>query len=449
MTPDYINKLRIKYNKIIDLEDLIEIYNQELNLFPVQCNNEDALNILEYLKEIIYGIKNISDYFFINHDIANKIVLKFYLLIKSFLERSDLITSMIDDINKKGEIAEIYPKIINSEKIEILQSKNIDLYNVENLYSIINEEIYKIFQKTDLNQNYDLQTYLDIFDNTNEANFTPFSLIETYDYEYFYQADSEKEEQEASKNKYKKILIDLEKEFIEQFVDVTNTNYYIAFTTLSNENIRFDYRKKIIEYFISFFISNESYKLHKMSPLICIIDKMLFYDGEEMQPRFSKLNENKYFFSILNSRLHELIILTVVSCKNPSNFKQSMNNILLCKLFIQFLQLLGEGFNLDYHDNIFMISKDAQNHLEKLNNMNKNYIESENDEKEELIDTGINNNNNINNINRRLRRKRQALKTYEVEKNDLLISNESIYELLSTFVKFKKVFLPGSCRFKN
>ena len=437
MTPDYINKLRIKYNKIIDLEDLIEIYNQELNLFPVQCNNEDALNILEYLKEIIYGIKNISDYFFINHDIANKIVLKFYLLIKSFLERSDLITSMIDDINKKGEIAEIYPKIINSEKIEILQSKNIDLYNVENLYSIINEEIYKIFQKTDLNQNYDLQTYLDIFDNTNEANFTPFSLIETYDYEYFYQADSEKEEQEASKNKYKKILIDLEKEFIEQFVDVTNTNYYIAFTTLSNENIRFDYRKKIIEYFISFFISNESYKLHKMSPLICIIDKMLFYDGEEMQPRFSKLNENKYFFSILNSRLHELIILTVVSCKNPSNFKQSMNNILLCKLFIQFLQLLGEGFNLDYHDNIFMISKDAQNHLEKLNNMNKNYIDSENDEKEELIDTGVNN-NNINNINRRLRRKRQALKTYEVEKNDLLISNESIYELLS--LNLKKCF---------
>ena len=147
-------------------------------------------------------------------------------------------------MNSKGEIAEIYPKIINKEKIEILQSKNIDLYNAENLYSIINEEIFKIFAKTDLNQDYDLQTYLDIFDNTNEANFTPFSLIETYDYEYFYQADSEKEEQEASKDKFKKILIDLEKEFIAQFVDVTNTNYYIAFTSLTNENLRFDYRKK-------------------------------------------------------------------------------------------------------------------------------------------------------------------------------------------------------------
>ena len=142
-----------------------------------------------------------------------------------------------------------------------------------------------------MNENYDLQTYLDIFDNTNEANFTPFSLIETYDYEYFYQADSDKEQQEASKDKYKKILIDLDKEYIEQFVDVTNTNYYLAFTSLTNENIRFDYRRKMIEYFISFFISTESYRLNKMSPLICIIDKMLFYDGDEMQPRFSKLND--------------------------------------------------------------------------------------------------------------------------------------------------------------
>ena len=163
MTSNYINKLRLKYNKLLDLEDLIEIYNQELSKFPVQCNNEDAIDILDYLKEIIYGIKGISDYFFINHDIANKIVLKFYLLIKSFLERSDLITSMIEDINKKGEIAEIYPKIINKEKIEILQSKNIDLYNAENLYSIINEEIFKIFAKTNLNQDYDLQTYFNLF----------------------------------------------------------------------------------------------------------------------------------------------------------------------------------------------------------------------------------------------------------------------------------------------
>ena len=203
---------------------------------------------------------------------------------------------MIKDINEQGEIREEYPKIRDLEKIAILQNKNIDLYNVQYLYSIINNEIFQIFQETKLNEDYELQNYLDIFDNTNEANFTPFSLIETYDYEYFYQADSEKEEKEASKDKYKKILIDLEKNFIEQFVDLTNTNYYYVFTNLQNENIRLDYRRKIVDYFISLFISSESYKLTKISPLICIIDKLLFYEGEEMHPRFSRLNENKYFF---------------------------------------------------------------------------------------------------------------------------------------------------------
>ena len=441
MSTDYINKLRKKYNKIIDFEDLIEIYNQELISFPVQCNNEDAINIIDYLKEIIYGVKSISDFFFINHDITNKIVLKFYLLIKSFLEKSDLITSMVEDINKNGDIAEKYPKIINNEKITILQSKSIELYNVENLYSIINEEIYKIYQKTGLNKNYDLQAYLDIFDNTNEANFTPFSLIETYDYEYFYQADSDKEEKEAIKDKHKKILIELGNEYIEQFIDVTNANYYEAFTSLSNENITFDYRKKIIEYFISFFISKESYKLNKLSPLICIIDKMLFYDGEEMQQRFSKLKDNKYFFIILNSRLHELIILTVVSCKNPINFKESMNNILLCKLLIQFLQLLGEGYNLDYHEHIFRISKEVQYLLE--NQKNKNNVNSDIDNLEENnIENNIENENliDINALKRKRGKKNKKLKTYQNEENDLIISNESLFQLLSINLK-KCLFL--------
>ena len=419
---NYLNKLIMKYNKSHDLEDLIEIYNQELIAFPAQCNNEDALNIFEYLKEIIFGIKGISDYFFINYEISNKIVLKFYLLIKNFFEKSVLITSMIEDIQREGEIKEEYPKTKDAKKIEVLQNKNIDLYNVHHLYSIINEEIFDIFKKTNLNEDYDLQNYLNIFDNTNEANFTPFSLIETYDYEYFYQADSEKEEKEASKDKFKKALIDLEKEFIEQFIDVTNTNYYKVFTNLSNENIMFDYRKKMIEYFISFFISSESYQLTKISPLICIIDKLLFYDGEEMQPKFSKLNENKYFFSIFNSKLHELIILTIVSSKNSFNFKQSMNNILLCKLFIQFLQLLGEGFNLDYHDNIFLISKDARFYFEKPKS------------KSIKQHTEIINKNEDSSSNNKRKNKIEFL-SYRSEKNELTISKETIFHLLSGSLK--------------
>ena len=419
ITRNNLNKLRIKYNKALDLEDLIDIYIQELIDFPSQCNNEDAINIFLYLKEIVFGLKGISDYFFINNDIANKLVLKFYLLIKNFLEKSNLITSMIEDLNREGEISEEYPKIKDLEKIAILQSKNIELYNAKYLYSIINEEIFKIFEKTKINEDYELQNYLDIFDNTNEGNFTPFSLIETFDYEYFYQADSEKEEKEASKDKYKKLLIDLEKEFIQQFIDVTNTNYYVVFTGLSNENIRLDYRRKLIEYFISLFISSESYQETKISPLMCTIDKLLFYDGEEMQPRFNKLNENKYFFSIFNSRLHELIILTIISSKNSFNFKESMNNILLCKLFIQFLQLLGEGFNLNFHDNIFLLSKDARYYFERQKTKSIKDVSDSNNDNEDLISTNTKKTN------------KTKFLSYRNEKNELTISKETIFQLLS------------------
>ena len=142
-----------------------------------------------------------------------------------------------------------------------------------------------------------------------------------------------------------------------------------------------------------------------------------------MQPKFNKLNENKYFFSIFNSKLHELMVLTIVSSKNLLNFKQSMNNILLCKLFIQFLQLLGEGFNLDYHDNIFLISKDARFFFEKQKTRTTK------------DDTDINNDNDDIISSNPKNYKYKKLKSYRVERNELTISNETIFQLLAGSLK--------------
>ena len=36
LSPEYVNKLRLKLSKAKDIEDLIEIYNQELISFPVK-----------------------------------------------------------------------------------------------------------------------------------------------------------------------------------------------------------------------------------------------------------------------------------------------------------------------------------------------------------------------------------------------------------------------------
>ena len=47
---------------------------------------------------------------------------------------------------------------------------------------------------TKLNSDIGLQSYLEVYDTMAEANFTPFSLVETLDYEYFYEEDLKKDE---------------------------------------------------------------------------------------------------------------------------------------------------------------------------------------------------------------------------------------------------------------
>ena len=82
------------------------------------------------------------------------------------------------------------------------------------------------------------------------------------------------------------------------------------------------------------------------------------------------------------------------------------------------MALLGEGFNLDYHDNIFLISKDARFHFEK----QKTRTTKE--------DTDINNDNEDIKSNNY-----KSLKSFRVEKNELTISNETIFQLLAGSLK--------------
>ena len=45
-----------------------------------------------------------------------------------------------------------------------------------------------------------LQSYLEVYDTMAEANFTPFSLVETLDYEYFYEEEQKKDEELIAKD---------------------------------------------------------------------------------------------------------------------------------------------------------------------------------------------------------------------------------------------------------
>ena len=95
--------------------------------------------------------------------------------------------------------------------------------------------------------------------------------------------------------------------------------------------------------------------------LFVLIDKMLFYDGDESQEKFQKMKNSPFFFNYVNYLIHKFTNLTIISARNTNVFSISMKMISITKLIIQFLQLLGEGFNLDYHDNIFLSKNDKEN----------------------------------------------------------------------------------------
>ena len=90
-------------------------------------------------------------------------------------------------------------------------------------------------------------------------------------------------------------------------------------------------------------ISNEYIKHNPLCLCACIVTYAReIYNLEKWPPILTQVfGVNFNSFENIYNEFHELIILTIVSCKNPINFKQSMSNIILCKLFIQFLVILG------------------------------------------------------------------------------------------------------------
>jgi hypothetical protein len=78
-----------------------------------------------------------------------------------------------------------------------MKSVGFNVYNKTKVYKILTEEINRILKQTNLYHIISLPNYLGVFDNISEANFTPFSLVETYDYEYFYETEETKKVTEA------------------------------------------------------------------------------------------------------------------------------------------------------------------------------------------------------------------------------------------------------------
>ena len=122
-----------------------------------------------------------------------------------------------------------------------------------------------------------------------------------------------------------------------------------------------DFGINFTKLFESFINSNESNNMNMYRNLLCIMNKMLFYDGEHIQKLFSEIIYDNHFFKNLNGELNYYIIQYISSSKKYELCQICSEITDITKLTIQFFQLLGEGFNTSFHENI----------LEKINTKNE------------------------------------------------------------------------------
>ena len=363
---DLVKDLQEKYSLVNQIDIVMQIYIEEIKLFPYQLSNKEIGNSQLFFPEFLFGIKFIANYFFFEKKIWSRLTLRFFELTLEFLRKMEILKKVYNEMAEKGTInTHNTPPNENTAKIlERMESTSFNIYNQRELYKYITEAIQDVLEDTKIYKNTSLSKYLERFDKIAEANFTPFSLIETLDYEYFYMEDSEKEEKEAENDIVLAQIKNIEDSFIKSFIDINNTNFLFVISSISNESIVVDYRQKIVDYFHSFLNSNEGNITSKLECLLCVIVKMLFYDGDGMQGKFECFIDDRYFFPNFNKLLNQNIVKTFALSKNVFAFETSLKVTNLTKLIIQFLQSLGEGFNTTYHDNIFKFQQEIEENSE-------------------------------------------------------------------------------------
>ena len=348
-----------KLNYVNELIILIDIYINEIDRFPNSIRKETNIDIKNFIIEIILAVHDLSSILYYNKDAINKIFPHYYKLITYFFKKKKIFLEMLKDIdkNKKLILAKDYTYLLDDKYIdedyEFLINRTFNVFDKEFMYKIVMRSIFEIYKKTKINQEYCLEKFLKIYDICNEINFPPFSLIEVKDYEYFYEEPEGEEEAEEKKNLVKEYqnFILVRDNLIGQYKDISYSAF-IGVLSGKSTNKKIDYGNKFVNLFKSFINSTESINLSHYRTLLCIMVKSLLYDGEHIQNLFKELCYDKYFFKNLNRELNYHIVQCINSAKKYELFFGCFKIIDITKLTIQFIQLLGEGFNIDFHDNI-------------------------------------------------------------------------------------------------
>ncbi len=402
------NELLKKYKRINDLKIVLEIFVIELSKFPEQIYGNKIEHCELFYKQILLDIKYISNFFYCQQkNILGELKIYFYQLAFIFLQKADNFYQIYQKIKKgyKTNLSKIILEIestintnINSdidgewneeskkikEKIENMKSISFNIYDNGKIYYYLNESIDTLIKLSKINNKYNLQNYLEHYDVMAEANFTPFSLLETLDYEYFYDELVEESNKIIQQNYHLYKIENLKNSYMNTFIDINNTNFLNLMTNISEDNHINNYRAKYIEYFLSFMNSSGKDNIRRLEINLCILTKLMFYDSEEMQNIFSTI-KNDYFFLNLNYNLNKYSVLVFSLSKNIFAFDMAQEITNINKLLMQFIQALGEGFNFDFHDNIFncpILKKNMENNINTINRDSMEKYEEEKNQNE-------------------------------------------------------------------
>ena len=442
------NELEIKnkYFLINQIHILLQIYLRELKQFPNQFIKVPFEHCKPFYEELILGIKYITNFYYFQKDLWPKINITFYEICQEFLNKIELLKLVYNDIisckeanytfseneydenNRKGLI-DIKEKEEIDDILNQMSSINFNIFDTKKIYCFLTEQMNNILKFTKLNSDIGLQSYLEVYDTMAEANFTPFSLVETLDYEYFYEEDQKKDEALILKDIKLFTIKNIADNFLETFVDLKNTNFIDTLTSYSEESLVINYRQKFVDYFNSFLNSIEGNNSTRLEILICIITRMCFYDSENMQKRFKEYVYDQDFFPNLNKLINYYIVLSFSVTKNIFAYKYAERVSNITKLLIQFVQALGEGFNKTYHNNIFKFQSQIPliEQDEDKNVLNKG---GESTSLESSLEIDINENNII-------KEKENSSEIEEKEEDILRIKNKNDTKLIDDLLMQK------------
>ena len=367
-----------RFDNIANLKNVIEIFIHELKniFFYIYTESDEEIETInEYITQIIYSIKIISDVF-ITYEISSHMSLWFYEMTKEFLSKVEFFVNYFTTIDTQLSMGGIsLSSNAMSRLVGEMEKKNFDIYDTEKIYGFILEGYQYFYDNTNFNKNFKLSTFISNYVNNDERNFKNFTLnkMEIPFYSFaMHQSKynpSTKENisnnnaniQSSSYNTFKQIS----SVYLHQFNNFFKTSFYDLICCSSYE-MTLNYNEIFLNYCVVYIYNIKSLPSESMVPFLTMLDKLLIYEPLETQKALTKIfmRKNKLidsttnrkssyeekFFGNLSSLLQEKININIATCKNIVIYKRYEKINTATKILIQFFQLLGEGHNKDFHN---------------------------------------------------------------------------------------------------